>query len=481
MYLKTNCTLQNGRYMIQNVLDHSESEFTYSGYDLRIGRGICIKEFFISSLCHRDDYSSMVTTMSEYDQVTIEKYKQKYIQALQTISNFKHPNIIKIYDFFEENGTVYSVTELLEGGSLREYVVAHGAMDENTALVCIRQVCDVLAYIHQYKILHLNINPENIILRKKEYIDVVVIDFHFSKLFNDFGTQTGSDATNYKPFEQYGQSGTNQLSPATDIYSLGATLYYLLAGVRPPDANSILLTGIPELPNHVSTNTRMAIRSAMSVNIQDRPQSINIFIKFWSFDMRGTKMMSEKGTDNLIDNKWRWFFWLFFPTILYLAGVRSKKKFFFSFLLHPAFLTSVYLLIINIIKNNSVDYIYTSHLDDITYYMLFSIEILFIIGSVIGYFAIQKPIQQAQLSSGIPLGLLICSLFSFGFGYYIFTILIFIVSLIIIVYNNLTKNNWDKKQIIKGSPVTMYFILGLTVLVSTFIMMFFFIIVLFDS
>ena len=64
MYLKTNCTLQNGRYMIQNVLDHSESEFTYSGYDLRIGRGICIKEFFISSLCHRDDYSSMVTTMS---------------------------------------------------------------------------------------------------------------------------------------------------------------------------------------------------------------------------------------------------------------------------------------------------------------------------------------------------------------------------------------------------------------------------------
>ena len=281
MQLRNNSTLQNGKYRIDEFLGQGGFGITYLGVQTGLNRKVAIKEFFMKEYCNRDSSTSRVSVGSAGSRELVDRFRRKFLKEAQTIAELDHPQIIRIYDVFEENNTAYYVMEYLSGGNLLGRIPA-GGMTEADALCYIRQLCRGLSYIHSRNILHLDIKPSNICFRKNG--DLVIIDFGVSKHYDEkTGSQTSSTpvgrSAGYAPLEQYVRSGISSFSASTDIYSLGATLYHFLSGVCPPDASLVQNEGLPELPARVSERTRTAVIRAMSPRCKDRPQSVAAFLQ----------------------------------------------------------------------------------------------------------------------------------------------------------------------------------------------------------
>lgn len=280
MQLRNNSTIQNGKYRIDEFLGQGGFGITYLGVQTGLNRKVAIKEFFMKEYCNRDSQTSRVSVDSKGSRELVDRFRRKFLKEAQTIAELDDPQIIRIYDVFEENNTAYYVMEYLSGGDLLGRIPA-GGMTESDALCYIRQLCRGLSYIHSRNILHLDIKPSNICFRKND--DLVIIDFGMSKHYDEKkGSQTSSTpvgSAGYASLEQYVRSGLSSFSASTDIYSLDATLYHLLSGVCPLDASLVQNEGLPELPFRVSERTRTSVLRAMSPRCKDRPQSVAAFLQ----------------------------------------------------------------------------------------------------------------------------------------------------------------------------------------------------------
>ena len=274
-------TLQFGRYQIVNTLGQGEFCITYLAAQTGINRKVAIKEFFMKEYCDRSSTSNNITSGTSGSKEMVGRFKAKFIKEAQTIAAMENHHIVKIFDIFEENGTAYYVMEYLSGGQLLGELPSGTALDEQTAISHIRQICNALQYIHDRNILHLDIKPSNIMFRNSG--EAVLIDFGISKHYDDEGgSQTSSTpigiSRGYAPLEQYNKVGIAAFSPATDIYSVGATLYKMVTGQTPADANEVYEDGLGEFPIEVSQKTKNAITKAMEPRRKDRPQSIAEFL-----------------------------------------------------------------------------------------------------------------------------------------------------------------------------------------------------------
>ena len=280
MHLQTGTYLQGGRYRIEKVLGQGGFGITYSGIQTNLEAKVAIKEFFMKDLCNRDSDTSQVSVGSVGSRETVERFRQKFIKEARNIFRLKHRHIIPVIDVFEENGTAYYVMEHVGGGSLADKVRG-GALPESVAVRYIRQVAAALDFVHSKRMMHLDVKPANILLSDDD--KAVLIDFGLAKQYDDDGQQTSSTPVGishgYAPIEQYKRGGVSQFSPATDIYSLGATLFKLVTGVTPPEASDVNDEGLPALPSEISPAVRAAIEAAMEPRRKDRPQSIADFLE----------------------------------------------------------------------------------------------------------------------------------------------------------------------------------------------------------
>ena len=257
---------------------------TYLGTQTGLERNIVIKEFFMTDYCLRDEYSNLITVPTVSNVEFVERFKDKFLKEARHIAQLKHPNIVNIIDVFEENGTAYYVMDFIEGGSLVEKVQREGSLPENVAKRYILQIADALNYIHQRYMNHLDVKPGNIMLSRND--NAILIDFGLSKQYDSqTGHQTSTTPVGishgYAPMEQYKEGGVSEFSPETDIYSLGATLYYLLTGARPPVSQEINEDGLPldQLKaKNISWPTISAIINAMKPRRKERTHDINTFI-----------------------------------------------------------------------------------------------------------------------------------------------------------------------------------------------------------
>lgn len=276
-HLQIGTTLQSGKYKIISVLGQGGFGITYLAEQVMLGRKVCIKEFFFKDCCDRDESTSHVTLGTQANKETVQRFLNKFLKEARTISQLDHPNIIKIHDIFEENNTAYYVMDYVEGENLSELVKRQGALSEVTAVQYICKVANALKYIHAKSINHLDVKPGNIMLRKNDG-EIVLIDFGLAKQYDDAGSQTSSTpvgiSQGYAPIEQYRAGGVAQFSPQTDIYSLGATLYWLILGKTPPAADEILDEGLPALPSYTSAPVQNAIKAAMQARKKDRPENV---------------------------------------------------------------------------------------------------------------------------------------------------------------------------------------------------------------
>ena len=282
MRLQPGTLLQGDRYRIIDVLGQGGFGITYLAEQVMAERKVCIKEFFPKEYYNRDEDSRSISLGTQGSAEIMELYKAKFVKEAKTIAKLDHPNIIHIFDVFSENNTAYYVMEYIEGESLSDVVKRNGgALAESVAVDYIKQTASALGYIHERNIMHLDVKPANIMLRKADG-KPVLIDFGLSKQYDAEGNQTSSTpvgiSAGFAPMEQYQQGGVKEFSPETDIYSLGATLYYLVTGCVPPQAAAIVDDGLPELPAHLSQGVRRAIERSMEVQRKKRPHTMSEFV-----------------------------------------------------------------------------------------------------------------------------------------------------------------------------------------------------------
>lgn len=270
--LKSGTTLRGGSYRIEMTLGQGGFGITYLALDLNLDRKVAIKEFFPKDYCDRDESTSHVTLGTQSAAEFIGKLKAKFLKEARNIAKFDHPGIIKIHAAFEENNTAYYVMDYIEGESLSEKVRNNGPLSEKTALHYIGKVGDALTYVHSHRINHLDVKPANIMIRRSDDTPIL-IDFGLSKQYDSTGMQTSTTPTGishgFAPMEQYLEGGVKEFSPQTDIYSLAATLYFILTGVVPPQAPRLVdeeLTFPANFPKNLinpilqATNSKRAAR-----------------------------------------------------------------------------------------------------------------------------------------------------------------------------------------------------------------------------
>lgn len=280
MQLINGTSLQGGKYRIESLLGQGGFGITYLATHTMLGSKVAIKEFFFKDCCERMDGGTTMSVPTKSNMEIVERFKSKFIKEAQTVFQLKHDNIVRIHDIFEENGTAYYVMEYIDNGSLSDVIKKEGRMDEARVLKYTHQIALALGYIHDHNVLHLDVKPANILLRKDD--TVVLIDFGVSKRYNESGGQTSITpagiSKGYAPIEQYKQGGLQSFAPCTDIYSLGATMYKMLTGTTPPEASDVAEDGLPQMPSCISVSTRKAVIEAMKPRKKDRPQSITAFL-----------------------------------------------------------------------------------------------------------------------------------------------------------------------------------------------------------
>ena len=280
-HLQPNTTLQGGKYRIERVLGQGGFGITYLAEQVSLGRKVAIKEFFMKDLCGRGDDTRTVETPSTGSSRQVEMYRRKFIKEAHSLARLSHPNIINVIEVFEENKTVYYVMPYLSGGSLNDLVKAHGTLSEDEAMKYIRQIAKALKYMHEdMRICHYDVKPSNILLDGKG--NAVLIDFGISKNYDDSGHETSTTpiglSEGYAPIEQY-QQNISDFSPVSDVYALGATLYFLLHGKCPVNAPSRAGGTTLLLKNNLSSNTTNLIKDAMKISKAERSQSMDVFLE----------------------------------------------------------------------------------------------------------------------------------------------------------------------------------------------------------
>lgn len=239
-----------------------------------------IKEFFMGKICSRDANGNVVVTAE--NQQAFKSAKADFKTEAEILHSLKHDNIVPVNEVFEQNNTVYYVMSYLGNVSLYQYVAEHcGALQESQAKGIILPLTSALAYLHNRNILHLDIKPDNIMMvRHGNTIKPVLIDFGQAMYFvngkpkKDKGIRGYSKG--YSPLQL--KQNVSTFSPSLDIYSLAATLLYMLSGVDPCDAEEQSTHKIYKaLPESVSQNTMDAIICGLQKEAVSRPNDIASF------------------------------------------------------------------------------------------------------------------------------------------------------------------------------------------------------------
>src|SRR5574344_439268 len=288
MNLTNGTYLNGGTYKIIRQISSGGFGITYEAEHIMLHKRVAIKEFFVNDFCNRDETTSHVTVGTQNKIGLVMKLKKKFVDESAAISQLDHPNIVKVSDVFEDNGTAYYVMNYIDGLSLNEIIKRDTKMPEQKVLKYILQIADALKYVHANNRFHLDIKPGNIMVDDKD--NAILIDFGASKQYDEESGENTSTllgkTPGYASIEQMGNC-VQVFTPATDIYALGATPYKLVTGVAPPEATS-LASGetLPTITDNISIDMKTAIVQSMQLNKAKRPQSIDAFVSLLKADKR---------------------------------------------------------------------------------------------------------------------------------------------------------------------------------------------------
>ncbi len=300
----------NGKYLVGKVIGVGGFGITYIGWDFYQSKRVCIKEYFPRGVASRNgSISTPGTSYSTSTQYSLSVFTQNtdqaknaylgglkaYIKEAENLSHFyAMPGIVSVRDFFYGNKTAYIVMEYIEGINLKQYAKSEGGrLSPQVLFPLLKDVIAALNAVHKENIIHRDISPDNIMITH-DY-KAKVIDFGAAKDYHNGQDNSILLKHGYAPIEQYDCHGRQ--GPWTDVYSLCASIYYLLTGNKLPrsyermseDALPTLTAlGVPvtEAQNH-------AIQKGLSVQIEDRYQTMADLY----YDLYGEYLSGEMPSD----------------------------------------------------------------------------------------------------------------------------------------------------------------------------------------
>lgn len=277
-HLKAGTRLRQGALAVGPVLGQGGFGITYKGGDVHLRRFVAIKEYFPQGSLRR---GATVTPSPTFPAANFERDRTAFLEEARVVARFNHPGIVHVFAVFEENGTAYMVMEYLDGPTLEQLVHSHKTpLPEKTAVAHAVQIGRALAEIHGAGLLHRDVKPANIIVTGGTR--AVLIDFGTARQYMRQLQLIKAELTaGFAPLEQYAQQ--SRPTPATDVYALGATLYFLLTARTPVSATDraadVPLPPVRDLNPEVSPGIAEAIRRALEMNPADRPQSAQAFVE----------------------------------------------------------------------------------------------------------------------------------------------------------------------------------------------------------
>jgi serine/threonine protein kinase len=214
-------------YQIVKVLGQGGFGIVYLVKDLhKLGELLVVKELFAKEFSFRKRESTMVINQSNMVHI-FKKIKEDIKKEVTILSKISNPNIVKAYGYFEENETIYSIMEFIEGKDLELFLQEHGPFNENETQELLKQLIHGLKPIHKKNIIHRDIKPNNII-RTPEGI-YKIIDFSSNKQYVDGKTTTITSYQNPIYTAPELMQKKTVIGEFSDIYALGMTLIRTLS------------------------------------------------------------------------------------------------------------------------------------------------------------------------------------------------------------------------------------------------------------
>ena len=135
-HLQPNTTLQGGKYRIERVLGQGGFGITYLAVQTSLNRYVAIKELFMGGegQAINDRRGNMVIVTNPVNQASFYQQKEKFKKEALRLANLSHPNLVKVHELFEENGTAYFVMDFIDGESLRSKLNREGRLSERLVL-----------------------------------------------------------------------------------------------------------------------------------------------------------------------------------------------------------------------------------------------------------------------------------------------------------------------------------------------------------
>lgn len=284
-------TMIAARYRIGAVMSQSWSDIYYHGFDYLESKDVMIREFFPKALVIRESLhdnsdknpnANRVVSTYPNNENSFQEIMKLFISTARTISEIeKAPNLPKVYLRFRENGTAYMAMEYIEGKSLKDLLSENGPFSEKDLVRLLDPILDSLQKIHENRIVCRNISPENIIVDPDG--KPVLIGFGIPNIEIDQKDGSGQITSKMLIVPKNGFTPAEQLLGDTDvrsdIYSLGASYYYLLTCRLPHDASVRMSRDqVQPLSRYgISAGVSDAVMKAMAVRPEDRWSSISEF------------------------------------------------------------------------------------------------------------------------------------------------------------------------------------------------------------
>lgn len=265
-------------YRIDSVLGKGGFGITYLATDINLNTRVAIKEYLPEEIAFRKSGQ----TVSAHSTRHQDRYKaglDSFLVEGRTLASFRHPNIVRVARFFEAHQTAYMVLEYERGLPLKTWWPKH-QLPEKELVLLLQPLLDGLSVVHATGFLHRDIKPDNIQVRRGDG-SLVLLDFGSARQAVGSGAASDDVAVTpgYAPIEQY-QDGDQ--GAWTDVYAMGATLYWMLTAKKPPDAMDRLvedtLRPVREAavePGRWSATFLDAIDWALKLEPAERPQSVD--------------------------------------------------------------------------------------------------------------------------------------------------------------------------------------------------------------
>lgn len=274
-------TRLNNRYLIQGVLGEGGFGITYVGMDEVLCQKIAVKEFFPRGAITRNNQkTNEVVSVYGTKAVNFHRGEEKFLQEARTLAQFNNvAGVVRVQDFFRENGTAYIVMEYLEGITLKQYLQTYGPISVEEMQNIFAPILEALDKIHQNGVIHRDISPDNIMCLPEG--EAKLMDFGAARDYTDYSEEGLSVILKmgFAPIEQYDSHGKQ--GPWTDIYALGATMYQCLTGRKPDDATKRSLEDTLVSPSmlgvHIAPPVEYAIMRALQIRPADRYRNLGEF------------------------------------------------------------------------------------------------------------------------------------------------------------------------------------------------------------